>query len=228
MTQVGRAPSLTLGAPTNSSCPAKLTLWGSAFRPGLKCPETSPGLGGVIGRYAPARGKVNPGTVGKKRVPWAPAQHTCPRSQSPLTGTPEHPPWASTCHLPPPLTRGAPADSTYVASPPFPASASFHGFSYLCYRLAPFSNSLKILCLGWEGGERKGAIPQQKRRKHTRLEKGTWTTSNFHSAEPTAEPVRQRGQSTEAGKSQAQGGGCRLCQPPLLSRSRRHLPPPPQ
>lgn len=60
-----------------------------------------------------------------------------------------------TCHPPPPLTRGAPADSTSVASLPFPASASFQGFSYLCYRLAPFSNSLKILCLGWEG-ERRG------------------------------------------------------------------------
>lgn len=73
-----------------------------------------------------------------------------------------------------------------------------------------------------------GAILQQRRGRHTRLEKGTRTTGSFHSAEPTAEPVRQRGQSTEAGKSQAQGGGRRLCQPPLLSRSRRHLPPPPQ
>lgn len=34
----------------------KLVLWGSAFRPSLKCPETSLGLGGVISRYSPARG----------------------------------------------------------------------------------------------------------------------------------------------------------------------------
>lgn len=67
------------------------------------------------------------------------------------------------------------------------------------------------------GMEEEGAISQQKRGKHTRLEKGTRTISDFHSAEPTAEPVRQRGQSTEAEKSQAQGGGCQLRQPPLLS-----------
>lgn len=81
-------------------------------------------------------------------------------------------------------------------------------FTTLCQCLAPFNNSLQILCLGGreEGG--KGNLSKKKRGKHTRLEKGTRTTSDFHSAEPTAEPVRQRGQSTEAGKSQAQGGGC--------------------
>lgn len=51
--------------------------------------------------------------------------------------------------------------------------------------------------------------------QHTRLEKGTRTPSDFHSAEPRAEPVRQRGQSTEAGKSQAQGRGCWRRQPAL-------------
>lgn len=68
----------------------------------------------------------------------------------------------------------------------------------------------------WEG-EKERTAPGAKRGKHTQPERGTRTTSDFHSAEP----VRQRGQSTEARKSQAQGGGCRLGQPPLL---RRHRP----
>lgn len=84
-----------------------------------------------------------------------------------------------------------------------------------CYCPNPLNNSCKIL-FEVEGRKKDRAVQGAKWGKHTRPEKGTRTTSNFHSAEP----VRQRGQSTEAGKSQAQGGGCRLSQPPLLSRHR--------
>ena len=78
-------------------------------------------------------------------------------------------------------------------------------------------------CCVWGGRDERGGgnstakNKNKNRGQHTRLEKGTRTTSDFHSAEPRAEPVRQRGQSTEAGKSQAQGGGCWRRQPPLLS-----------
>lgn len=69
LTQVGRAPSLMLEALTNSSPLEKLTLWGSALRFGLECPETSLGPGrGQAGKgdrqVLPGQRQSEPGHCG--------------------------------------------------------------------------------------------------------------------------------------------------------------------
>ena len=72
LTQVGRAPSLTLEALTNSSSQENLTLWGLALRAGLECPETSPGPGrgqaGKGDRRSWARGRVRLGPVERRKL----------------------------------------------------------------------------------------------------------------------------------------------------------------
>lgn len=70
---------------------------------------------------------------------------------------------------------------------------------------------LQRACVGWEGKKRKGQSRSKKKKKR---ERKTYPAGErdkdcqqLPSSRATAEPVRQRGQSTEAGKSQAQGGG---------------------
>lgn len=87
LTQVGRAPSLMLEAPTVSS-PLKSSALGLCSTAGLECPEASPGLGkdqtGRGDKHSLARGKVSPGAVEwrEKSVPWALALGREPRLPS--------------------------------------------------------------------------------------------------------------------------------------------------
>lgn len=179
------------GSPTNSPPQEELMPWGSAFRPGLKCPETSPGLGGVTGRHSWPEGQAAWAPWEEEKGPlgtgpgWPPQTPVSPQwsARAPSLGfylssaTSSHP-------------RGAPAASTYgdssgicplFLSQPVPLSLN------LTTVLAPGSTRQFFK----DPGLRVGAIPQQRRGKHTRLEKGTRATSNFHSAGPAAEPVRQ-------------------------------------
>lgn len=91
LTQVGRAPSLTLEALANSSSRENLKLWGLALRAGLECPEASPGLGrgqaGEGDRHSQARGRVRLGPAEWRRCPWVLALGGHPRSLSPHCGT---------------------------------------------------------------------------------------------------------------------------------------------
>lgn len=101
LTQVGRAPSLTLEALTSNSSRENLTLWGLALRAGLECPETSPGPGrgqaGKGDRRSWARGRVRLGPAERRKpAPWALTPGAAP-APSPLTVALVRPPGASAC-----------------------------------------------------------------------------------------------------------------------------------
>lgn len=127
------------------------------------------------------------------------------------------------------LTQVEPADSIkgilLAAALPVLADDSTLpvNFTTLCHCLAPFGNSLQILCLG---GKKEGrAISEQKKGKtypagerdkdYQRL-----PFSRTHSRTCQAARAKYRGR-----EEPGPGRGPRLRQPPLLSRSGRHLPP---
>lgn len=115
LTQVGRAPSLMLEAPTNCSPLEKLVLRGSVLRVGCECPETSPELGrGQAGRgdrqVLLGQRQSEPGHCGMEEVSWPLALAATP-DPPPLTVAPVCPPWASAGHQPLPFTLVGPADS---------------------------------------------------------------------------------------------------------------------
>lgn len=229
-----------LKEPTSSSPLEKLMLWCSTSR----CPETFPGLEGaklgvLTGRQSPlGQRQSKPGHCAMEEEKWPLGTDPgrLPPCPSPLTAAPERPPCAPAHHQSLPHTLVEPADPTCTdsspATCPLPllANVSSHEehFTALCQCLAPFSNCLKILVWGGREKTREGNPRAKEGENIPGWRRGQGLPATSIQQSPTAEPVRQRGQSTEARKSQAQGGGCRLRQPPLLSRSRRHLPPPPQ
>lgn len=101
LTQVGRAPSLTLEALTSNSSRENLTLWGLALRAGRECPETSPGPGRAkLGKRRQAlwaRGRVRLGPAERKPAPWALTPGGRPRAVSPSPWHCVRPPGASAC-----------------------------------------------------------------------------------------------------------------------------------
>lgn len=161
LTQVGRAPSLTLEALVNSSSRENLTLWGLALRAGLKCPEASPGPGrgqaGKGDRHSQARGRVRLGPAEWRRGvlgywPWGAAP-----APSPLTVALVPPPGASACPVPSLQSgqacrlhlRADCSGDLPLVSEPVPLPRKRTPCASQC--LAPLSNSSKTLCLGWEG-----------------------------------------------------------------------------
>ena len=196
-----------LEALTNSSPLEKLTLWGSALRFGLECPETSLGPGG--GQAGKGERQARPGQ--RQSEPG----HRGMEEKCPLGTGPGRPPQIRlpsrqhSCALPGPLPVASPFPSLWRGlltrpkgrvssgySPPLPFSASASSqeehFPVLVAAWLHLA-TLQRSCVWGERDERGGGNSTAKKKggKHTRLEKGTRTTSDFHPAEATAEPVRQ-------------------------------------